>query len=152
MYEQQCTFYFVDKCDLFWVFCRWNPLQLFWTLNLCFTNPVSRSEIFSTKCIAYANNKMISILTDPKWYPARQSLRLDPSAFLFVLSFPCDGLMSHKIIRSYLDLSVVGYHVSQSQSVSGMKKFCKHFLLEPPPVFTSVTSDHSSHGELWVRF
>lgn len=102
MYEQQCTFYFVDKCDLFWVFCRWNPLQLFWTLNLCFTNPVSRSEIFSTKCIAYANNKMISILTDPKWYPARQSLRLDPSAFLFVLSFPCDGFMSHKIIRSYL--------------------------------------------------
>lgn len=57
MYEQQCTFYFVDKCDLFWVFCRWNPLQLFWTLNLCFTNPVSRSEIFSTKCIAYANKQ-----------------------------------------------------------------------------------------------
>lgn len=25
----------------------------------------------------------LSILTDPKWYPARQSLRLDPSAFAF---------------------------------------------------------------------
>lgn len=67
--------------------------------------------------------------------------------FFDLVSLPCDGLLSDKIIRSCLDLPVVGYHVSQSQSVSGMKKFCRHFLLEPPPVFTSVTSDHSSHGE-----
>lgn len=31
--------------------------------------------------------KFLSISTDPKWYPARQSLRLDPSASAFVLFF-----------------------------------------------------------------
>lgn len=88
---------------------------------------------------------IISLFTDPKWYPARQSLRLDPSALLCVdsVSLPCAGLISDQIIGSYLDLSVAGYHVSQSQSVSGMRKFCRRFLLEPRPVFTSVTSEHS---------
>lgn len=40
---------FLDKCGLFWVFCRWNPLRLFWTLNLCFTSPVSRFKTFPHK-------------------------------------------------------------------------------------------------------
>lgn len=51
----------------------------------------------------------------------------------------------------YLDWWLWDCCVSQRPSVSRMRRFCRHFLWEPRPAFTSVTSDLSSHGELWVH-
>lgn len=51
----------------------------------------------------------------------------------------------------YLDWWLWDCCVSQRPSVSRMRRFCRHFLWEPRPAFTSVTSDLSSHGEPWVH-
>lgn len=158
MYGQLSIPYFVDKCGLFWVFCRWNPLQLFWTLNHCFTSPVSKFKTFLHK-IWWKKNLIMT------YFPSRQiqsGIQRDspcvwiPVRLLFVCVFVfpshclclCDGLMSDK---THLDLSLLGYLVFQNQSVSGMRRFCRHFPSEPRPVFISATSEHSSHGERWVQ-
>lgn len=39
--------------------------------------------MFNKWSVAHTRVKFLSVLTDPKWYPARQSLRLDPSASAF---------------------------------------------------------------------
>lgn len=90
--------------------------------------------------------KFLSIWTDPKWYPARQSLRLDASASAF---FTITTSLIHVDCKRFVTLSQLPCF--QRASVSGMRKFCRRFRWEPQPAFTSVTSDPSSHGELWVH-
>lgn len=68
--------------------CRSSQLPQFWILNLCFINHVSMFKqwlfyLFLSECLTMPKVKFLSITTDPKWYPARQSLRLDPSASAF---------------------------------------------------------------------
>lgn len=55
------------------------------------------------------------------------------------------------VVWSYLDWWLWDCCVSQRPRVSRMRKFCRHFLWEPRPAFTSVTSDLSSHGQRWVH-
>lgn len=133
----------------FVVDCRWNQLPPFWILKLCFINLVSKSQILQHGLVFSIVTQPLSLVADPRWYPARQSLRLDPSAsqcsslWLTCLWFIC--VMVSALI--WAD----GCRLSQKPSVFGMRRFCRRFLWEPRPAFTSATSGRSSHGEPWVH-
>lgn len=62
--------------------------------------------MFNKWSVAHTRVKFLSVLTDPKWYPARQSLRLDPSASAFHNKFCINSAqLIDEVIRCCLVLS-----------------------------------------------
>lgn len=62
--------------------------------------------MFNKWSVAHTRVKFLSVSTDPKWYPARQSLRLDPSASAFHNKFCINSAqLIDEVIRCCLVLS-----------------------------------------------
>ena len=94
--------------------------------------------------------KFLSISTDPKWYPARQSLRLDPSAsaFVFVCFLQKNLHLYNSVDGWVLKLNVMGccLVLSRLSCFSEARCLRDEEILQTLPVGTTASFYFSDLG------